>query len=124
VIVSINTSSAVPVYEQIRSQIAAMAESNALPAGTQLPSVRQLAKDLGIAPGTVAKAYQCLDETSVTTAHRRHGTVISDRATAGMSERVATLRAAATAYAETARLLNVPTGTARSLVSRALDATG
>jgi GntR family transcriptional regulator len=120
VIVSINTSSAVPVYEQIRSQIAAMAESNALPAGTQLPSVRQLAKDLGIAPGTVAKAYQALDESGIASAHRRHGTVISDRATMSKPDRVAQLRAAAAAYAETARLLNVPSGTAASLVVRAL----
>jgi GntR family transcriptional regulator len=120
VIVSINTSSAVPVYEQIRSQVAAMAESNALPAGTRLPSVRQLAKDLGIAPGTVAKAYQALDESGLTSAHRRHGTVISDRATVSRTDRVAQLRAAATAYAETARLLNVPSETAASLVVRAL----
>lgn len=123
-IVSITTSSAVPVYEQIRSQIATMAENNALPAGTRLPSVRQLASDLGIAPGTVAKAYQALDESGVTTAHRRHGTVITDRATVSKSDRVAQLRAAATAYAETARLLNVPPDTAVALVARALDPAG
>ena len=80
-IVSIDTSSAVPAYEQIRTQVTALADSGALPARTRLPSVRQLAADLGVAPGTVAKAYQQLEETGITTAHRRRGTLINDRTT-------------------------------------------
>jgi DNA-directed RNA polymerase specialized sigma24 family protein len=40
------------------------------------------------------------------------------------SERVAQVRAAAAAYAETARLLNVSPDTAASLVARALNAAG
>lgn len=46
-----------PVYEQIRAQIEAAIRGGALRNGDRLPSVRQLAGDLRIAPGTVTKAY-------------------------------------------------------------------
>lgn len=120
-IVSVDTNSAVPAYEQIRAQITALADSGALPPRTQLPSVRQLAEDLGVAPGTVAKAYQQLDATGITTAHRRRGTLISDRTTASESDRLASLRAAARVYAQTARLLNVDGKTAAALATEALN---
>ncbi|MEE6286429.1 GntR family transcriptional regulator [Georgenia sp. MJ173] len=47
--------------EQIRGQIRGLVATDQLPAGERLPSVRQLAKDLGVAPGTVAKAYRLLE---------------------------------------------------------------
>ncbi|HET7414269.1 MAG TPA: GntR family transcriptional regulator [Arthrobacter sp.] len=47
--------------EQIRDQVRGLIATDQLPAGEALPSVRQLAKDLGIAPGTVAKAYRSLE---------------------------------------------------------------
>ena len=44
-------------YEQIRSQLHDLIRSGALGEGARLPSIRQLARDLGVAPGTVARAY-------------------------------------------------------------------
>jgi GntR family transcriptional regulator len=52
---TVDLDSPVPVYEQIRSQITEMVELGTLSAGAPLPTVRQLAADLGIAPGTVAR---------------------------------------------------------------------
>ncbi len=121
-IVSVDTSSAVPAYEQIRAQVTALADSGALPARTRLPSVRQLAADLGVAPGTVAKAYQQLEEAGITTAHRRRGTLISDRTTSSEEDRLESLRAAAVIYAETARLLNVDAERATDLLAQAFTA--
>ncbi|MBT1173424.1 GntR family transcriptional regulator [Bifidobacterium sp. MA2] len=54
-----------PVREQIRSQIEGLVRIGALTAGDRLPSVRQLAGDLRVAPGTVAKAYAELAEQGV-----------------------------------------------------------
>lgn len=121
-IVSVDTSSAVPAYEQIRAQITALADSGALPARTRLPSVRQLAEDLGVAPGTVAKAYQQLEEIGITTAHRRRGTLINDRRTSSQEDRLTSLRAAAAVYANTSRLLNIDARAAAELVAEALKA--
>ena len=61
----IRESSPVPVYEQIREQIEGMVRAGLLHDGDKLPSVRQLAGDLRIAPGTVAKAYAELAEQGV-----------------------------------------------------------
>ncbi|KAB8291503.1 GntR family transcriptional regulator [Bifidobacterium avesanii] len=60
--VAIRDDAPTPVYEQIRSQIEAAIRGGALEDGDKLPSVRQLAGDLRIAPGTVAKAYGELAE--------------------------------------------------------------
>ena len=53
---------AVPAYEQLRMQIAGHIRLGNLRPGDKLPSVRQLANDLGIAPGTAAKAYSLLEQ--------------------------------------------------------------
>jgi hypothetical protein len=52
--ISLVPDSSVPPFEQIRSQLHDLIRSGALPAGHRLPSIRQLAGDLRVAPGTVA----------------------------------------------------------------------
>ena len=49
-----------PVYEQVAGQIRQLVASGALVSGTMLPSVRQLARDLGVNLNTVARAYRLL----------------------------------------------------------------
>ena len=50
-----------------------------LAAGDRLPSVRQLARDLGVAPGTVAKAFQRLESEGLVTARHGSGTRVAER---------------------------------------------
>ena len=50
-----------PPFEQIRRQLTDEIRSGNLSAGHRLPSVRQLAGDLRIAAGTVARAYAELE---------------------------------------------------------------
>ena len=52
----IDPSSPVPPFEQLRSQIVAAIAADELVPGERLPTVRRLAEDLGVAPGTVARA--------------------------------------------------------------------
>ncbi|MEV4724242.1 GntR family transcriptional regulator, partial [Micromonospora humida] len=59
--IRINPSSAVPPFEQVRQQIAELIRWGVLAEGQRLPTVRQLAADLGLANGTVARAYQELE---------------------------------------------------------------
>jgi len=54
--VTINPASAVPPYEQVRTQLAQQINDGRLPVGTKLATVRQFAKDLDIAANTVARA--------------------------------------------------------------------
>jgi GntR family transcriptional regulator len=76
VILEIDPRSAVPPYEQLRQQVTALVLGGGLARGDRLPSIRQLANDLGLAGGTVARAYRELESDGVVTTHGRHGTVI------------------------------------------------
>lgn len=105
---SVDTESAIPPFEQIRAQISQLAGSGALPAGTRLPSIRQLSADLGLAPGTVGRAYRELETTGVISARGRHGSFITGTLAAKKAppaDRSSQLRQAAADYARTAAQL-------------------
>ena len=58
---SIDRAHDTPVYEQVADQIRRLVASGRLNPGTSLPSVRQLASDLGVNLNTVARAYRVLE---------------------------------------------------------------
>jgi GntR family transcriptional regulator len=78
VIIDVDPASPVPAYEQVRSQLADMIRTGALPAGYRLAPIRQLAADLALAPGTVARVYRELEAGGLVTSRVRHGTVVAD----------------------------------------------
>lgn len=78
--IAIDLASAVPPFEQVRSQLASLITSGSLAPGTRLPTVRDLASDLGIAVGTVTRAYRELEALGLVTSRRRVGTVVADGA--------------------------------------------
>jgi len=75
--ITVDLGSPVPPYEQIRSQIAAHVAGGLLTAGDRLPTMRALAADLGVATGTVARAYRELEAEGVVASRRRVGTVVT-----------------------------------------------
>lgn len=75
--ISVNLRSPVPPFEQIRAQIASLITVGTLAPGTRLPTVRSLASDLGLAAGTVARAYKELELAGLTETRRRNGTVVA-----------------------------------------------
>ncbi len=72
--ISVDVFDPTPPYEQIRRQIVALVSSGALAPGDRLPTVRQLADDLGLAAGTVARAYRELETTGWLQTRRGAGT--------------------------------------------------
>lgn len=74
---TVDTAAAVPVYEQIRSQLAGAIAAGQLTQGQRLPSVRALAADLGIANNTVGRAYTELETAGMIACRRRTGTVVT-----------------------------------------------
>ena len=66
-------------YEQVRRQIAEAAAAGIFAPGHKLPTVRQLASDLGIAANTVARAYRELEADGVVETHGRNGTLVATR---------------------------------------------
>ena len=77
---AVDATSPVAPYEQVRTQVASQVASGALSAGTRLPTVRQLASDLGIAAGTVARAYRELEADGVIRTDGRRGSFVRSTA--------------------------------------------
>lgn len=78
--ITVDLTSPTPPYEQIRSQIAAHVAGGLLRAGDRLPTMRALAADLGVATGTVARAYGELEAAGLVARRRRTGTVVTGAA--------------------------------------------
>ncbi|MFJ4261224.1 GntR family transcriptional regulator [Paenarthrobacter nicotinovorans] len=74
--ITIDLADPVPPYEQIRRQLSSLIAVGVLEPGSRLPTVRSLAADLGIAAGTVARAYKELEQSGLIESRRRNGTVV------------------------------------------------
>ena len=66
-----------PVYEQVADQVRRLVASGALAPGTPLPSVRQLAGDLGVNLNTIARAYRLLEGEGFLVIRDRAGVVVA-----------------------------------------------
>ncbi len=72
-------SSGVPIYQQIRNQVVLSIASGELSPGEKLPTVRALAEEAGINMMTASKAYQLLKAEGYITTGRRDGAVVRQR---------------------------------------------
>lgn len=116
--VQVDLGSGVPPYEQIRAQVVGHVSAGALRTGDRLPTVRDLAADLGVAVGTVQRAYRELESDGVVSTRRRVGTTV----TAGEPAAVAPerLQDAAHAFVALARREGMGDGAVLDLVRGAL----
>lgn len=67
-----------PIYQQLKDQILRLIMAGAIGPGDPLPSVRVMARELGINPNTVAKAYQDLEKSGLIYLVAGKGSFISD----------------------------------------------
>jgi DNA-binding transcriptional regulator YhcF (GntR family) len=89
----IDLDSAVPAYRQIVDGLRILLVGGELAPGSELPSVRRMATDLGIHFNTVAEAYRSLaDEGWIDLRHGRGATVVKRDAPAPSGERVEDFR--------------------------------
>jgi len=75
----IDLDSTVPAYRQIADAIRARLVAGHFQPGDQLPTVRQLAVDLGVHHNTVAEAYRTLAEEGWLDLGRRRGATVQER---------------------------------------------
>lgn len=78
-ILSLELDSDTPLYEQLRNQIVIGIATGELTAQEKLPTVRQLAEELGINTMTVNKAYALLKQEGYIVIDRRHGAKVDPR---------------------------------------------
>lgn len=121
----VNTSSGVPLYLQIESQLKHSIAAGALKVGELLPSVRNLAADLRINPNTVARAYQNLERDGIIRTVPGGGTYVADNVPGLLkSEKVKRLRPFAVQVAVEGTHLRLTREEIMKLVLDALDEMG
>ena len=120
-VLHVRTDDPTPPYEQLRRQLADLIRSGVLAPGDRLPPLRQLAADLGLAVGTVGRAYRELEAAGLVRARRGGGTRVLPTAAVGADATTGLQRAAAE-FVQHARLLGAPSGDIRAAVDEALAA--
>jgi GntR family transcriptional regulator len=68
-----------PLYLQVMEQVRRRVAVGDLPAGTELPSIRQLASELQVSVITIKRAYLELEREGVITTRQGKGSVVADR---------------------------------------------
>ncbi|GAA2388881.1 GntR family transcriptional regulator [Dactylosporangium salmoneum] len=118
---TIVTGDPTPPYEQLRRQFADLIRHGALAAGDRLPPVRQLAADLGLAVGTVARAYRELEAAGLVESRRGAGTRVAASAEpVDPAWQRAALHQRAADFVREARLLGATDDEIRASVTGAL----
>lgn len=74
--IEIDLESETPIFAQLIEQVKSGVALGSLKTGTSLPAIRTLAKELGINPNTVSKAYKLLERDGVIVTKGYRGTFI------------------------------------------------
>ena len=75
----IDLQSRTPIYEQLYKRVVELTVKKQLCPNDRLPSVRELAKELGVNPNTVSKAFQNLERDGIIYSLAGRGSFISDK---------------------------------------------
>ena len=108
----VDASASTPLFDQLRTGVIDGVRAGVLPPGTRLPTVRELAGQLGVATNTVARAYRELETAAIVETRGRFGTFISR-----VDPTAAAMAAAAREYVEVARALGLTKSDAVSYLS-------
>ena len=84
---SLHNNSNQPIYEQIKEQIKANILQGKVEPGTPLPSMRELASDLGVSLITTKRAYVDLEQEQFVTSIRGKGTFVKEQDASIMKEK-------------------------------------
>ena len=78
-IIKLDMAGDIPIYLQLRNQIVIGIGRGDLPAGSSLPTVRQLADEIGVNMMTVSKTYTILKNDGYIEVDRRHGAKVNPK---------------------------------------------
>ena len=104
----VDGASRTPPYDQLRTSVIEAIRDGRLAPGTRLPTVRDLAGQLGLAVNTVARAYRELETAGIVETRGRQGTFVARQDPTDTA-----MAAAARVYADAARALGVGRGQAQ-----------
>lgn len=119
-LLDIEPAAAAPIWRQIEDGMRRLVASGALPVGTAVPSVRELARELRVNPATVSKAYQRLTADGAFEVRRGEGTFVAERPAGDLAdERRRLLADGAAIFVQTARSMGVTEEESTAAISEA-----
>lgn len=110
----------IPIYRQLMDQIRRLIAAGQLPAGTALPSVRDLALAHAVNPMTISKAYALLEAEGVLVRHRGKPMTVGGtrRSQAPLAQRLRQVEPAVDQTIAAARQLDIPLEEFTALLAR------
>jgi GntR family transcriptional regulator len=79
-VIRVNTTSFIPIYEQIKKETVRLVATGVLKPHDTLPSIRDLAAELIVNPNTVARAYRELEQDGLIMTQKGRGSFVAGRA--------------------------------------------
>ena len=105
----ISNQSELPIYAQIKEQLKEQILNGQIPEGSTLPSIRQLAKEVGVSVITTTRAYSGLEaEGFIATMQGRGSVVLSKDNNLLKEQYLLRIEEGLTTAIETARVMGLP----------------
>ncbi|MFA6472733.1 MAG: GntR family transcriptional regulator [Candidatus Latescibacterota bacterium] len=105
-----------PIYLQIMEEIKKRAVRGHYPPGSQLPSVREMAQEMGVNPNTIARVYTELEREGFVFTRRGQGSYITDNARRIEREREILTEAAVKRFVEEISALDLQNSHRQELI--------
>lgn len=107
--VVISNQSQLPIYAQIKEQLKDQILNGRIEEGTVLPSIRMLAKELGVSVITTTRAYNDLENEGFITSVQGKGSIVLRRDNSLIKEELLKkIEAGLEIAIDTARIMNMP----------------
>jgi GntR family transcriptional regulator len=117
---TLQPSSGVPIYRQLVEQVRRLVAGGQLPAGTELPSVRDLAQLHAVNPMTISKAYALLEAEGLLERNRGKPMTVAARrrGAATVAQRLKQLEPQVSQLVLSARQLELTSADLQALLAR------
>ena len=119
--ITIDGESGIPIWLQLRNRLIYLIVSGAYQPGDKLPTVRELAVDLGVNYNTVSKVYQDIERDGYIVSKRGCGTYVAQRELSPSDSVVTAVDFLIDDFVRQCRELGVPRQDIVKLVERRLD---
>lgn len=120
--ITIDDDSGIPIWLQLRNRLIYLITSGYYTCGDKLPTVREMAVDLGINYNTVSKVYQDVERDGYIVSKRGRGTFVHDKYKSVEETADNAVESLADVFIQQCRELGVPRAEIVGLVERRLEA--
>ncbi len=110
-----------PIYEQLVDNVSSLVLRGILKPNESIPSVRQLAQELGINPNTIHKAYAELERRGIIYSSPGRGSFVSDDVVSAHEAKKSDLRRALAVSAKEAHDLGITYDEAEEIIRKEWD---